>query len=207
MYYSVSTLGSRDSVIGVASSPNLQPGSWQDHGGLFRSEANGPYNAIDANWISVGGKQVLVFGSYWNGIHTVDLKGPQAIADGAQANQIAYNSTGNHAIEAGFVFYRQGWYYLTFSSGQAADYINRPPAQGEEYRINVCRSRDATGGFVRSSSSSSCFIFYGEIANMFRLIVMVARVYMTTGARRCWPRTTSCMDPADRACSRTSSAA
>ncbi|OJJ06072.1 hypothetical protein ASPVEDRAFT_310888 [Aspergillus versicolor CBS 583.65] len=148
MYYSVSTLGSRNSIIGVASSPNLQPGSWKDHGGVFRSEEGGPYNAIDANWISVGGKQVLVFGSYWNGIHTVDLKGPLAIADGAQANQIAYNSTGQHAIEAGFVFYRQGWYYLTFSSGQAADYINRPPAQGEEYRINVCRSRDATGGFV-----------------------------------------------------------
>ncbi len=158
MYYSVSTLGSRDSVIGVASSPNLQPGSWEDHGGLFRSVANGPYNAIDANWISVGGKQIMVFGSYWNGIHTVDLKGPLAIADGAQANQIAYNSTGNHAIEAGFVFYRQGWYYLTFSSGQAADYINRPPAQGEEYRINVCRSRDATGGFVCLSFS---YLLYG----------------------------------------------
>ncbi|KAL4915634.1 Arabinan endo-1,5-alpha-L-arabinosidase C [Aspergillus aurantiobrunneus] len=148
MYYSVSTLGSRDSVIGVASSPNLQPGSWTDHGGLFRSEPNGPYNAIDANWISVDGRPILTFGSYWNGIHQVPLAGPLALAEGATATNIAYNSTGNHAIEAGFIFYRRGWYYLTFSSGRAGDYNTNLPAPGEEYRINVCRSREGTGGFV-----------------------------------------------------------
>ncbi|KAL3463692.1 glycosyl hydrolase [Aspergillus heterothallicus] len=148
MYYSVSTLGSRDSIIGVASSPNLESGSWTDHGGLFRSEANGQFNAIDANFATIGGAPILTFGSYWNGIHQVPLNGPLSLADGAQARNVAYNSTGNHAIEAGFVIYRRGWYYLVFSSGRAGGYTDNFPAQGEEYRIVVCRSRDGRGGFV-----------------------------------------------------------
>lgn len=153
MYYSISTLGSRDSVIGIATSPNLQPGSWTDHGGLFRSDPNGPYNAIDANWVSVNGAPILTFGSYWNGIHQVELAGPLALAPGASARNIAYNSTAPHAIEAGFVFYRRGWYYLTFSSGRAGEYDTNLPPVGEEYRINVCRSREGTGGFVCCYSS------------------------------------------------------
>ncbi|KAL4938983.1 Arabinan endo-1,5-alpha-L-arabinosidase C [Aspergillus oleicola] len=148
LYYSISTLGSRASVIGVASSPNLQPGSWTDHGGIFRTEEDSPYNAIDANWASIGGSPILTFGSYWNGIHQVPLAGPLSLADGASATQIAYNSSGQHAIEAGFIFYRRGWYYLTFSSGQANNYDVNYPAPGDEYRINVCRSQSGTGGFV-----------------------------------------------------------
>ncbi|KAL3443919.1 Arabinan endo-1,5-alpha-L-arabinosidase C [Aspergillus insuetus] len=148
MYYSVSTLGSRDSIIGIASSPNLESGSWTDHGGLFRSEPNGPYNAIDANFANIGGEPILTFGSYWNGIHQVPLAGPLALAQGAQARNVAYNSTGNHAIEAGYVIYRRGWYYLVFSSGRAGGYVENPAPAGEEYRIVVCRSRDGRGGFV-----------------------------------------------------------
>ncbi|KAL4805087.1 Arabinan endo-1,5-alpha-L-arabinosidase C [Aspergillus unguis] len=154
MYYSISTLGSRASVIGVATSENLQPNSWTDHGGLFRSEEGGPFNAIDANWASIGGSPILTFGSYWNGIHQLELNGPLALADDASARQIAYNSTGQHAIEAGFIFYRRGWYYLTFSSGKAGSYDTNPPAQGEEYRINICRSREGTGGFVDKQGRS-----------------------------------------------------
>ncbi|KAI9370613.1 glycosyl hydrolase [Aspergillus egyptiacus] len=154
MYYSVSTLGSRNSIIGIASSPDLTPGSWTDHGGLFRTVESSPFNAIDANWISVDGRQILNFGSYWNGLHQVPLAGPRQLAEGAFATQIAYNSTGNHAIEAANMFYRRGWWYLTFSSGQAASYVERPPAQGMEYRIVVCRSQSATGGFVDKEGRS-----------------------------------------------------
>ncbi|KAL2811595.1 Arabinan endo-1,5-alpha-L-arabinosidase C [Aspergillus granulosus] len=148
MYYSVSTLGSRDSVIGIASSPNLTPGSWTDHGGLFRSVANGPFNAIDANFATIGGESIITFGSYWNGIHQVPLDGPLALTANAAARQVAYNSTGHHSIEAGFVISRDSWYYLFFSSGRAGGYADGLPAQGEEYRIVVCRSRTGRGGFV-----------------------------------------------------------
>ncbi|KAL6235528.1 Arabinan endo-1,5-alpha-L-arabinosidase C [Aspergillus navahoensis] len=153
MYYSVSTLGSRDSVIGVATSSTLQP-NWTDHGALFRSQAGGTYNAIDANWASIGGSPVLTFGSYWNGIHQLPLAGPLSLADGATPSQIAYNSSGNHAIEAGFVFYRRGWYYLTFSSGRAGSYDTNLPATGEEYRIVVCRSASGAGDFVDKQGRS-----------------------------------------------------
>lgn len=102
----------------------------------------------------------MTFGSYWNGIHQVELSGPLTLEEGTAARQIAYNSTGEHAIEAGFIFYRRGWYYLTFSSGQAGDYEMRPPAQGEEYRINVCRSREGRGGFVRPQSPPPFLFFF-----------------------------------------------
>ncbi|KAL4867086.1 Arabinan endo-1,5-alpha-L-arabinosidase C [Aspergillus spectabilis] len=154
MYYSVSTLGSRASVIGTASSPNLQPGSWTDHGGLFRTEENGPYNAIDANHITVNGQQILNFGSYWNGLHQVPLANAVTLGEGASARQIAYNSSGSHAIEAAYVFYRRGWWYLTFSSGQAGGYVENLPSPGMEYRVNVCRSREGTGGFVDRNGRS-----------------------------------------------------
>ncbi|KAL4781090.1 Arabinan endo-1,5-alpha-L-arabinosidase C [Aspergillus varians] len=154
MYYSISTLGSRDSIIGVATSPNLQPSSWTDHGILFRSDPNGPYNAIDPNWISVNGSPILIFGSYWNGIHEIPLSGPLTLAPGAPAWNVAYNSTGSHSVEAGYIFYRRGWYYLTFSSGRTGSFDTNMPPPGEEYRIVVCRSREALGGFVDRTNRS-----------------------------------------------------
>ncbi|KAL4874218.1 glycosyl hydrolase, partial [Aspergillus karnatakaensis] len=136
MYYSISTLGSRNSIIATASSPTLDPGTWTDHGGLFRTAEGGPYNAIDANHLTIDNKQYLNFGSYWNGIHQVDLENSLTLAEGAAARQIAYNSTGNNAIEAAYVFYRRGWFYLTFSAGRANGYVEDRPAVGEEYRVN-----------------------------------------------------------------------
>ncbi|KAL3481768.1 glycosyl hydrolase [Aspergillus californicus] len=154
MYYSLSALGSRDSVIGVASSADLTPGSWTDHGAVFSSAVDSPYNAIDPNWIMVNGEQILTFGSYWHGLHQIQLSSPLAVEDGSEPVNIAYNSTGNHSIEASYIFYRLGWWYLTFSSGRAQGYEANFPAPGAEYRIVVCRSRTPTGDFVDKAGLS-----------------------------------------------------
>lgn len=151
MYYASSTLGSQSSTIGVASSTTLEVGSWTDHGEIgVTSSSSTPYNAIDPNWITIGGTPYLQFGSYWDGIYQVEMT-DSLTSSGSTPTNLAYNASGNHAIEAAFMFERGGYYYLTFSSGQAQNYISSPPAQGAEYRIVVCRSQTGTGDFVSDS--------------------------------------------------------
>ncbi|RPA97621.1 endo-1,5-alpha-L-arabinosidase [Choiromyces venosus 120613-1] len=50
-YYPVSTFGSQDSGIGLATSESLLPGTWTDHGLVARSYSSGgtsPWNIVDA---------------------------------------------------------------------------------------------------------------------------------------------------------------
>ncbi|KAA8643899.1 hypothetical protein EYZ11_012514 [Aspergillus tanneri] len=154
MYYSVSTLGSQDSIIGVATSPSMEVGTWTDHGWIgLSSTSQKPYNTIDANWVRIGGKPYLNWGSYWHGLYQVPMATPLDLSHQTPTN-IAYNATGNHDIEASFMFEHDGWYYLTFSSGKTGDYDQQELAPGDEYRIVVCRSKSGTGGFVDQKGRS-----------------------------------------------------
>lgn len=45
LYYSVSSLGSQNSAIGVASSTSMEPGTWKDHGAVVRSKNGAAFNA------------------------------------------------------------------------------------------------------------------------------------------------------------------
>ncbi|KAE8152059.1 glycosyl hydrolase [Aspergillus avenaceus] len=154
MYYSVSTLGSRNSVIGVATSQTMEVGNWTDQGSTgLSSTTDSAFNTIDANWAQIGDSQLLNFGSYWQGLFQTELSTPLKIGDATPTN-IAYNASGNHAIEAPFLFNYNGFYYLFFSSGKANGYDENLPAEGEEYRINVCRSESGTGGFVDKAGVS-----------------------------------------------------
>ncbi|KAK7424005.1 hypothetical protein QQZ08_008829 [Neonectria magnoliae] len=56
--------------------------------------------------------------------------------------QLAFNSTGSQALEGANMYYRSGYYYLSFSSG------------GEEYKIYVCRSASVAGPFVDNADKS-----------------------------------------------------
>ncbi|KAL4812879.1 glycosyl hydrolase [Aspergillus spinulosporus] len=172
MYYTVSTLGSRNSMIGLASSPDLMPESWTDHGAVIRSTNEDRYNAIDGNWIEIDGVSFLNFGSYWDGLFQIPLSFTQdggskderhATHDAKDAlSHLAYNATGHHRIEAPFIFQHGGWYYLLFSSGRASNYDTTLPAQGEEYKIMVCRSRSGREDFV-DRSGKSCLESGGTI--------------------------------------------
>ncbi|KAI1774361.1 glycoside hydrolase family 43 protein [Hypoxylon cercidicola] len=152
LYYSVSTFGVQDSAIGVATSSSMDVGTWSDRGSTgIRSSSGKPYNAIDPNLINVNGAYFLNFGSFWRDLHQVSMKSsPTAVASGVSAYQLAYDPV-TTAEEGSFMFKNGNYYYLFYSKGKCCGYDASRPAKGDEYKIMVCRSTSATGGFVDAS--------------------------------------------------------
>lgn len=149
LYYTVSTFGSRQSAIGLATSSTMEPGSWTDKGaiGVTSTEAK-PYNAIDANLLQVGTSYVLTFGSFWGCIYQVEMNSAATKTVGTPAYQVEYYPVDDHPAEGAFIFENEGFYYLTWSQGICCGYDETLPAAGKEYKIMMCRSESATGGFV-----------------------------------------------------------
>jgi hypothetical protein len=85
-----------------------------------------------------------------------------ATAATGSSYQIAYNSSGSHAVEGSFMYYRSGYYYLFFSSGTCCGYDTSKPSPGNEYKIYVCRSATVNGPFV-DKSGKSCTAGGGSI--------------------------------------------
>ena len=50
LYYSVSTIGSQNSAIGVSTSASMDPGTWTDHGEVISSVAGDVYNASQSHY-------------------------------------------------------------------------------------------------------------------------------------------------------------
>lgn len=154
MYYAVSTFGSQASAIGYATSSTMEYGSWTDHGSTGISSSSGKsYNAIDPALIEVDGSYYMNMGSFYGDIYQVPMNSAGTAAASAAYN-IAYNSSGSHAVEGSFMYYRSPYYYLFFSSGACCGYDTDKPAAGEEYTVHVCRSESATGSFVDASGTS-----------------------------------------------------
>ncbi|KAK2759470.1 hypothetical protein FQN54_002948 [Arachnomyces sp. PD_36] len=149
MYYSVSTLGSQTSAIGVAVSKDMSPGSWEDLGSAgITSSPTKNYNAIDSSLIQANGKIYMIFGSFWGGIFQVEMHNPPTSPISDPVN-LAYEPQDNHPIEGASIFQHGDWFYLFYSHGKCCkfDPQNLPPPGGE-YKIKVCRSKRVDGGFV-----------------------------------------------------------
>ena len=154
MYYSVSSFGTQDSVIGLATSTTMDVGSWTDHGSIgISSNSSKSYNAIDPNLIAVGSSYYMNFGSFWHDLYQAPMKTTPTAASGSAYNT-AYNASGNHGIEGSYMINYSGYYYLFFSSGQCCNYDTSKPAPGGEYKIMVCRSQTAIGNFVDQNGKS-----------------------------------------------------
>ena len=157
-YYAVSTLGSQKSAIGLATSKNLEPDSWTDHGILILPSSP-RYNLIDPNLIheSPDSPYYLSFGSAWDGIFQTELTSPPTTEqEPTNISNIAQNSSA--IAEGSFQFLwptpKGKFYYLFFSSGTCC---NTPPnlsAPGDEYKIEVCRSTSPTGVFTDDQGRS-----------------------------------------------------
>lgn len=155
----------------MATNKTLDPSSpdflWQDQGMVIASHRHRDnWNAIDPNLIvDKKGRPWLTFGSFWDGIQLVklskkDFKTPVtkpvtisrragrkltlAEIDDKTKFTIEGNDTieaGENAVEAPFIYYRKGWYYLFVSM----DYCCR--GERSTYNTVYGRSRKVAGPY------------------------------------------------------------
>ncbi len=144
LYYSVSSWGSQQSAIGLATSPTLNPKDpnyhWTDQGIVIQSVNGSPYNTIDpAVTFDAAGRLWLCFGSYWNGIHLVELDPVTGLRNitNTTVSQLAYSS----AIEAACIYRHGAYYYLFVNWGSCCSGVN------STYNIRVGRSANITGPY------------------------------------------------------------
>lgn len=145
IYYSVSSWGSQQSAIGLATSPTLDPADpayqWTDQGIVIQSTNGSPFNTIDPNVTTdANGNPWLVYGSYWNGIYIVQLDAATGLrnATNTTATRLAYNGS----IEASCIYRRGGYYYLFVNWGSCCDGVN------STYNVRVGRSTSITGPYL-----------------------------------------------------------
>ena len=149
LYYSVSTFGSQESAIGLATSPTLDPSDpsyqWTDRGPVIESNVGDAYNAIDPNIIQTSNGEVwMTFGSFWSGIYSrrIDPNSglPMPATRGSTVGpvQLANKS----AIEASYMHEHDGYYYLFVNWGNCCQ------GKNSTYNMRVGRSTSVTGPFL-----------------------------------------------------------
>ncbi|KAJ5396413.1 Glycoside hydrolase family 43 [Penicillium cosmopolitanum] len=154
VYYAVSTFGSQNSAIGLATSDTMNLNSWTDKGTTgISSSSSKAYNAIDPNLINVDGTYYMNFGSFWHDLYQAPMNSAATKVASSSYN-IAYDSSGTHAQEGAYMYKYGSYYYLFYSSGICCGYDTSRPASGAEYKIKVCRSTSATGNFVDKSGTA-----------------------------------------------------
>lgn len=150
LYYSVSTFGKQRSVIGLLTSPTLDPAKpgygWRDEGLVIASKPGDDYNAIDPNFVrDRQGGAWLALGSYWTGLKLARLDPATGkLADPAvPLTPIARRVPGpNTAIEAAFIIDHGGWYWLIASFDRCCQ------GAKSDYHLVIGRSRAITGPYV-----------------------------------------------------------
>lgn len=154
LYYSVSSFGSQNSAVGVATSTTMDVGSWIDLGSTgVESVSGSKFNAIDGNVQSANGKLYMNFGSFWSDLFQIEMTAtPTKVAKAVTlATQIAFVPTSPQAQEAAFGYKYGNYYYLFFSVGSCCGYDSNRPAAGKEYKVQACRSSSVSGPFVSLS--------------------------------------------------------
>jgi arabinan endo-1,5-alpha-L-arabinosidase len=156
VYYTVSTFGAQNSAIGLATSATMDCGSFRNLGTTgVESRTGDNYNAIDGNLLKDGSSYLFNFGSFYSNLYQVNMANPPTKSSGSQ-RPLAFEPAGEHPEEAPYMVKYGSYYYLFYSVGKCCGYDASRPAAGAEYKIKVCRSATATGGFV---SLPTCFLF------------------------------------------------
>ncbi len=154
LYYAGSSFGSNNSVIGLATTPTLDPHSpryhWTDDGQVLASSTTDDYNAIDPSLVSTpSGAKYLVFGSYWSGIKLFQID--PATGKPSSASPTIYSLAERPAPDAeegAGITYHDGYYYLFVSFDTCCAGIS------STYRIMDGRSQSVTGPYVDPSGTS-----------------------------------------------------
>ena len=158
LYYSVSTFGKNLSCIGLATSKTLDPEDpeygWEDQGMVVKSvPGRDLWNAIDPNLVvDDEGIPWLTFGSFWRGMklfrlnETMDRPAePQEWYTISARPRDIYTDekeAGEGAVEAPFIFKKNGYYYLFVSFDFCCRGIE------STYKIMVGRSEKVTGPYL-----------------------------------------------------------
>ena len=146
LYYAASSFGSNHSAIALATNDTLDSLSksykWVDEGVVIESRENNTYNAIDPNFVlDQEGKAWLSFGSFWTGIKLIELD-PASGKPIANSQLFALAQRNSTAIEAPFIVFRDGFYYLFVSFDQCCKGVD------STYNIRVGRSKTITGPYT-----------------------------------------------------------
>ena len=159
LYYSVSSFGSRNSAIGLATTPTLDADSknyrWRDEGTVLRShEDRDDWNAIDPNLFIEDDRNVwLSWGSFWDGIkmRRVDpTTGKLSTADAtlhSLSRRPREQPTGG-SVEAPFIIRRKDFCYLFVSFDRCCR------GADSTYKVVVGRSRSVIGPYVDRNGRS-----------------------------------------------------
>lgn len=146
VFYSVSSFGSKNSLIGLTSTKSIQSGDWRDDGLVIKSTAANNYNAIDGDLvIDKSGEPWMSFGSFWSGIKLTKLDKNTMKPTGQLYAIAARPNVPDHAIEAPNITYKDGYYYLFVSFDHCCRGVD------SDYKIAVGRSKDITGPYVDRS--------------------------------------------------------
>lgn len=153
LYYALSTFGSNHSRIGLATNQTLDPDSssyqWVDQGKVFESNSGDSYNAIDPNIAKDNqGNLWLTFGSFWSGIKIIELDST-TMKPKSDATLKALATRHNWgAIEAPYIIYKNGYYYLFVSFDLCCQGVN------STYNIRVGRAEKITGTYTDKNNTS-----------------------------------------------------
>ncbi len=159
LYYSVSTFGSRNSVIGLATNTTLDQQDpaykWEDQGMVLRSfQEKDDWNAIDPNLVVENDKSVwLDWGSFWGGIKMKRI-------DPATGKPVAGDDTMyslcsrpreqpvGGSVEAPFIVKHANYWYLFVSYDRCCRGAN------STYNVVVGRSPAITGPYIDRAGKS-----------------------------------------------------
>lgn len=150
LYYSVSTFGKNQSVIGLATNRTLDPGSpdyrWVDEGLVVESTPADDWNAIDANLALDGtGSPWLIWGSFWGGIkmRRVDPRtGKLSESDTTLHSLASRRPLSPPSVEAPFIVKKGKHFYLFVSFDMCCR------GKDSTYKTVVGRSRRITGPYM-----------------------------------------------------------
>jgi arabinan endo-1,5-alpha-L-arabinosidase len=156
LYYSVSSFGSRNSAIGLATTPTLDPSSpdyaWTDRGMVLRSyQDRDDWNAIDPNAVVVSDNEVwLTWGSFWSGIKMRRLDPATGLLPAGDGTMYALSSRPraqpiNGSVEAPFIVRHGDLWYLFVSFDRCCR------GADSTYNVVVGRSARITGPYVDRS--------------------------------------------------------
>lgn len=158
LYYSVSSFGSRNSAIGLATNRSLDPSGpdyrWEDQGMVLRSRQEvDDWNAIDPNVVIEDARNVwLSWGSFWGGIK---LRRLDPATGKPSATDTVLHSLASRprvppidgSVEAPTIVRHGDWWYLFVSFDRCC--------RGAEssYHVVVGRSRSVTGPYLDRAST------------------------------------------------------